>query len=302
MSSKKTSPDKAKSPVRNLEKEMETPSKRTNTTLGFSQSPAKKQAVASSNTGGNAPTKDQVFVTKIHGYKNEDNISTGGLVVHFLPNEAKTTNTGPYSAKLFDDALVQNANLLAGLAFEKTRFPLFINSVLQEYPAKNGIKYPGKSFVVTDIEHFDKITHENMIQFAEEIVKVVNERKKATFTNNTYDCVEVAKNFLVDDEDLVYADIIGTTAALKMLKYNYNKSFKLRPISAGFPEENEDTWGKLNAHVIDMYFNKNTLTIEQCVNLGLNEEYLLPELRNDSSEDDQVDKDTTKKNRLSFGN
>ena len=74
------------------------------------------------------------------------------------------------------------------------------------------------------------------------------------------------------------ADVIGVKGAFKLMKFK-NNDFKIRQASLGFPGPDESTWGKSNPEIINDFFKKDTLDKELCINLGLDEEWLLPELR-----------------------
>lgn len=241
-----------------------------------------------------SPTLDQAFMVKVNGGTGADGSggdrSNGGIILYFLPNEEKRTQTGPFSADLFERVITNKgaaypllsqtleknlASQCPGFRFKKRAFDLYLNNEQKFWPlaSKEGGQAPGRSFAVCNLANAGQQQDELFRELGRIIVDCINQRHKLK-KGQPYDIVELAPNFLIDGGDSVFADYMGVKHAYKMLMNHYRKDIPKRYYHEGYPAEDEDTWGKSNLPIIKSFFHPGSLKPYQAAFLGLPEEWV----------------------------
>jgi hypothetical protein len=129
-------------------------------------------------------------------------------------------------------------------------------------------------FVILDINDFDKVTKEMWEKILKRFMKIMHKNKLKNYPYNKHEAVELAKNWYLDDPSNVFADVLGIKQSYDMLVFNHNKTFKIRPVSLA--DDNTDTWAKQHMDLVNSYFKKGTLDMENAIKLGLTAEWVAP--------------------------
>jgi hypothetical protein len=215
------------------------------------------------------PTKDQAHIAFVVG-------AFSGFAVWFMPNENKTTKTGPHSNKIMQD-LVKRDEDFEGIKFEKRSFDLVIDGREIKHPNKDGIECHSRVFVAQGLEDIGDIEDFEAMKPLEGITEVINMEHLATGEKNPI--VEVALEKAVVRDITKWADIMSVGQAYQNLLFKFNpttRSWKMDWTD----DSDQSTWGKKNLEVIETYFHKGTLNKLHCVALGLPKEWATPEEQN----------------------